>query len=66
MSPGATTDLWIGQLNASPYLFSLNGRLDDLRVTKGTARWVANFTPPAAALGTGAYTAAQTLPVVFS
>jgi hypothetical protein len=66
MSPGATTDLWIGQLNASPYLFSLNGRLDDLRVTKGTARYTANFTPPAAALGTGAYTAAQTLPVTVT
>jgi hypothetical protein len=66
MSPGATTDLWIGQLNASPYLFSLNGRLDDLRVTKGTARYMANYTPPAAALGTGAYTAPQTVPVVFT
>jgi len=55
-------DVWVGRLNASPYFFQLNGRLDDLRITKGVAR---AFTPPVATAAIGTYTAPQTLPVVF-
>lgn len=29
--------------------FALNGWMDEIRVSKGTARWTANFTPPSAA-----------------
>lgn len=59
-------DVWVGRLNAPPYLFQLNGLLDDVRITKGVSRFNAAFTPATTALGTGAYTAPQTLPVVFT
>lgn len=31
--------------------FDLNGHIDELRVSKGIARWTSNFTPPTAAYG---------------
>jgi hypothetical protein len=39
-------DLWIGAQNG---LYPLTGYIDDLRITKGIARYTRNFTPPTAA-----------------
>ena len=38
----------IGTITETPGAFSLNGYVDDVRVTKGTARYTSNFTPPTA------------------
>jgi hypothetical protein len=43
-----TRPLWIGGLNDAAYRFWFPGYMDDLRITKGVARYTANFTPPAA------------------
>jgi len=40
----------VGQTQLGGYPLALNGFIDDLRVTKGVARYTANFTPPAAEL----------------
>ena len=40
-----TRDLSIGSGHASPGSF--NGYMDELRISKGIARWTADFTPPA-------------------
>jgi hypothetical protein len=39
--------IWIGDNNSGSYFYE--GYLDDLRITKGYARYTANFTPPTAA-----------------
>jgi hypothetical protein len=40
----------VGQTQLSGYPLALNGFIDDLRVTKGVARWTANYTTAAAEL----------------
>jgi hypothetical protein len=47
----AGTLLAIGSLNSNTD-YNFNGYIDDLRITKGVARYTANFTPPTSALPT--------------
>jgi hypothetical protein len=52
--PDLAGSLYIGQRGSgSSYL---NGWLDEFRISKGIARWTANFTPPTAAYGDDGYT----------
>ena len=44
--PNLASSLYVGTLSGASQYF--NGWLDELRVTKGLARWTANFTPPTA------------------
>jgi hypothetical protein len=50
---GAGTNAAIGSVANAFSTYDLNGQLDEIRVTKGVARYTANFTPPAAAFPRG-------------
>lgn len=48
-----TNPIRVGTTGYSGYLGEFNGYIDDLRITKGVARYTASFTPPAAAFPDG-------------
>jgi len=45
---GVGPSLWIGGVGDSPSTGDFKGYMDELRITKGIARYTANFTPPTA------------------
>ena len=42
--PDLDGDLYIGASGADSYFF--NGHIDEIRIVKGEAQWISNFTPP--------------------
>jgi hypothetical protein len=48
IAPSAANIVIVGASPVNASLISLNGYIDDLRITKGIARYTANFTPPTA------------------
>lgn len=49
--PNFAAPLRIGYCQSGPYF--MDGDLDEIRISKGIARWTSNFTPPSAAYGPG-------------
>lgn len=52
--PNVSAPLRIGRERSSAFV-SLNARIDEIRISKGVARWTANFTPQAAAYSLTTY-----------
>ena len=50
------TPITIGHYGAHGSLYGYQGYIDEVRMSKGIARWTANFTPPTAAYITDSYT----------
>jgi hypothetical protein len=48
--PALPTNLYVGLTRASSTVLSLNGYIDDFRITVGIARYTTGFTPPSAPL----------------
>jgi hypothetical protein len=48
--PALPTNLYVGLTRASSTVLSLNGYIDDFRITDGIARYTTGFTPPSAPL----------------
>jgi hypothetical protein len=48
---GDDKSLVISNFRNTPYNRCLNGYLDEVRISKGIARWTSNFTPPSAPYG---------------
>ena len=46
-------DLVVGALSGATIVYSLSGNLDEIRLSKGIARWTDNFTPPTSEYATG-------------
>jgi RHS repeat-associated protein/uncharacterized repeat protein (TIGR01451 family) len=49
---GGQNPLLIGKYAANVTIYPFNGWIDELRISKGIARWTTNFTPPTAPYGT--------------
>jgi hypothetical protein len=45
----SATPIYIGNNSGAPTSWSINGYMDDVRITKGIARYKTNFTPPTTA-----------------